>query len=239
MSIKLGVNIDHVATLRQARGIGEPDILEASEICCAAGADMIVCHLRKDRRHMQDKDLFAIKKTIKKPLHVEMACTPEMEKIALKLKPHSVCIVPESPNELTTEGGLKFSSTITPKIEKMTKKLLKAGIGVSLFINPDAHSIRTAKKCGARIVEFCTKSFAEAKTDKKQQDELGELNIACLLATELGLHVHAGHGLDYVSSIPVAQIKEMECLNIGFSIIARSLFIGLRKAVMDMKKIIN
>jgi len=238
MPVKLGVNIDHIATLRQARGGGAPDPVAAAQVCLAAGADLIVCHLRQDRRHIQDDDMFRLRKSLGGHIHLEMACVPEMEKIALKARPDSVCLVPESPNELTTQGGLNLSGPGARRVEKIVKSLSRAGIGVSLFVDTDAQALRTAHKIGADTVELCTKAYAEAGGAGRQAQELENIHVACLLARELKLHIHSGHGLDYRSAPPVARIDGMECLNIGFSIIARAVFTGLEKAVADMKKLI-
>jgi len=239
MSLKLGVNVDHVATLRQARGAGFPDPLVAAQVAANAGADMIVCHLRGDRRHIQEEDVKSLRKGLSVPLHLEMACTSEMEKIALKLKPQSVCVVPEGPRELTTQGGLDLSGRRAYEVEKLLTRLTKAGIGVSLFIDPTADSLRMSHKIGADTVELCTKAYAEAKGEKAQRAELENLEVACILARELKLHIHAGHGMDYSNVCPVAAIEGMECLNIGFSIMARAVFTGLDAAVREMKAQLN
>ncbi|MFA5161792.1 MAG: pyridoxine 5'-phosphate synthase [Elusimicrobiales bacterium] len=239
MKIKLGINIDHVATLRQARGIGKPDIAEAAKICLAAGADFIVCHLRGDRRHIQDADVFLLKKKIgAKRIHLEMACTPEMERIALKLKPRSVCIVPERPDELTTHGGLALSGKNAAKAAQCVKKLRRAGIGVSLFIEPSAASVRAARAAGSDTVELCTKAYAEAFGGKNEAAALENLEVAAVLAREMKLHIHSGHGLDYRNVRAAAHIEGTECLNIGFSVISRAMFAGLGRAVAEMKTLV-
>lgn len=235
MSIKLGVNIDHVATLRQARQAAFPDPVEAASLCLTLGADFIVVHLRQDLRHIQEQDLARLCKKFPGKIHLECSYTEAMEKKALKYKPHSVCIVPELPGEVTTTGGLKFTPKVTDRIRQMTERLQKKGIKVSLFISPDAASVRTAAKVGADIVELCTRDYSEVKTKKQAQKLLQDLALSTLLAKELGLEVHAGHGLDYVNVLPVADIGGIECMNIGFSIIARSLIAGMPVAVMEMK----
>ena len=239
MPVKLGVNVDHIATLRQARGIGSPDPADAAKRCFAAGADLIVCHLRQDRRHIQDSDLVHMRKELRGHIHLEMACSPEIEKIALTVRPDSVCLVPEGARELTTQGGLKLTGATAKNIEKMIKNFTKAGIGVSLFIDPDATALRMAHAVGADTVELCTKAYAEAKGTKRQQQELENLEVAAVMARELKLHLHSGHGLGYHNAAPVAAIQGMECLNIGFAIISRAVFTGLEKAVADMKEIIT
>lgn len=238
MAVKLGVNIDHIATLRQARRSVDPEPVAAAKVACTSGADLIVCHLRSDRRHIQDEDLFKLRKEVKTTLHLEMADTPEMVGIALKAKPDSVCIVPESAKEVTTQGGLNVKSGSQAGLEKTIKKLTGAGIGVSLFVDPDAVSIRIAKNIGADTIELCTTSYAGVQGKLKQNAEIEKLELAAYLAHELGLELHAGHDLDYHNVVPVARIPHMECLNIGFAIIARAIFTGLRPAVAEMKKLI-
>lgn len=239
MKIQLGVNIDHIGTLRQARGAGFPDPVMAAKICLSMGAQFIVLHLRKDRRHMQDHDLERLTALSRKQIHLEMAASKEMLDIALKYKPGSVCIVPEFPNELTTSGGLKLDDNTVAALMPAIERLKKADIKVSLFIDPVAHDIRTAKRLGADIVELCTKNYSEAKTEAERLTLLEELSMASILAKELGLAVHSGHGLNYTNVKDVALIDGMECLNIGFSIIARSVFAGLPQAVLEMKMIIE
>jgi pyridoxine 5-phosphate synthase len=239
MSVALGVNIDHIATLRQARGAHCPDLLAAAKTAVSAGADLIVMHLRGDRRHIQEDDLFLLKKRTKIHLHPEMAATREMERIALELKPHSVCLVPEKPNELTTEGGLKITRERKKEIAQIIKNLKSKGISISLFLDPNPNDIRTAHALGANIVELCTKTYSEAIVKKHKLEELEKLSIAGVLVRELGMELHAGHGLDYDNVLAIAQMEGMECLNIGFAIMARAIFTGLEAAVRDMKKLIN
>lgn len=238
MSVKLGINIDHVATLRQARKETTPDPVDAARVCLASGAEMIVTHLRQDRRHIQDSDLIKLRTELKGNLHLEMACVPEMEKIALKVKPDSVCIVPESRGEVTTQGGLNLSGK-NAEIGKCIGRLTRAGIGVSLFVDPDAYAIRMAHKLGADTVELCTAKYAEGWGQKRQSEELETLQLAGFLAKELKLHLHSGHGLDYHNVVPVARIEGMEFLNIGYSVISRALFVGLKSAVAEMKRLIQ
>lgn len=235
--VKLGVNIDHVATLRRARREIDPDPAAAAQVARQAGADMIVCHLRQDRRHIQDEDLFKLCR-LKGGVHLEMADIPAMLKVALKARPASVCIVPENPREVTTEGGLKLFRG-QKDLARTIRRLKAAGVEVSLFIDPEAESVRAARSLGADTVELCTTSYCEAEGANKVRSELERLELAGYLAHELGLHLHAGHGLDYHNVQAVARIPRMECLNIGFSIIARSVFVGLKSAVAEMKGLIN
>jgi len=238
MKVKLGVNIDHIATLRQARGHNTPDPVEAAEACLALGADYIVLHIRRDRRHVQEGDLERLVKKYRKQIHLEMANTREMVEIALKYKPGSVCIVPEYPNELTTSGGLKLDDRTTASIRSTTQKLQRAGIAVSLFLDPSPNDLRRAKRIGADIVELCTKDYSEAKTERERIKLLDEISMSAVLAKELGLRLHSGHGLDTANVGDIAAINGMECLNIGFSIIARAVFIGLPQALLEIQKAI-
>lgn len=237
-NLKLGVNIDHVATLRQARRDVDPDPVSAARVARAAGADLIVCHLRQDRRHIQDRDLQALRKVLKSGLHLELADRPEMIKIALAVKPDWVCIVPETPEEVTTQGGLDLKAAKPAALEKTIKRLKGAGIGVSLFVDPEAVAVRTAHNLGADAVELCTSEYAEANGRHAQRTELERLELAGYLAHELKLELHAGHALDYSNVAPVAGIPHMRCLNIGFAIISRSVFMGLKAAVAEMKRTI-
>lgn len=238
MPVMLGVNVDHVATLRQARGLGYPDPVSAARICAEAGADMVVCHLRQDRRHIQDADVSRLKKLSGLPVHLEMSCSAELERIALRIKPASVCLVPESPREKTTQGGLDLSPRNLGRVKTLTARLKKAGIEVSIFADAEADAVRACKKIDADMVELCTKAYAEAPNRKKEAAELEKLAVASVLVRELGLRLHSGHGLDYGNVGPVARIPGMECLNIGFSIISKSVFVGLGNAVAEMKGII-
>lgn len=235
MSLKLGVNIDHVATLRQARRAPYPDPVDAAAVCLNTGADYIVVHLRKDQRHIQEKDVARLCKVFPKKIHLECSIAPAMEKAALKYKPFSVCIVPEEPGEVTTTGGLKFTPNVQKRLQAMIEHLHKKHILVSLFVSPAAADIRLAAKLGADIVELCTRDYSQATTLKQTQKQLQNLALACLLANELGLEVHAGHGLDYHNVLAVADLGGVSCMNIGFAIITRSLFAGLPAAVSEMK----
>jgi pyridoxine 5-phosphate synthase len=238
-SIKLGVNVDHVATLRQARGGVEPDPVVAARVARSAGADLIVAHLRKDRRHIQEKDLHAMRKLFKRGLHLELSTDPEMIQAGIHVKPDSVCLVPEAPGEVTTQGGFDFKSLDSESLKAAVDKLQKAGIGVTLFVDPEASAVRSASALGAGGVEICTARFAEATGKLSQQNELERISLAAILARELGLELHAGHGLDYSNAAPIARVPHVSCLNIGFSIVARSMFTGLKTAVAQMKRLIE
>jgi len=234
---KLGVNIDHIATLRQLRLSKEPDPLVAAGIVEKAGADGITIHLREDRRHIQDKDVYALRKTVKTKLNLEMALSKEIIRIALSVKPDSVCIVPEKRQELTTEGGLdiiKFSATLKKTIPWFRDK----NIIVSLFIAPNLTQIKMAKSVGADAVELHTGEYANASGRQKTK-ELNKLKKAGAFARKLGLHLNAGHGLDYQNVGPVARLPGMEDLNIGYAIICRAVFVGLEEAVREMKEAIK
>lgn len=234
--VKLGVNIDHIATLRQARRDIDPDPVAAALVCRAAGADMIVAHLRQDRRHIQDEDLKRLC-ALKGETHLELADRPEMVAAALKAGPGSVCLVPEKPRELTTEGGLNLADG-RGSLSRTVARLKKAGIEVSLFIDPEASAVRAARALGADAVELCATAYCRAQGKKKAKAELERLELAGYLAHELGLILHAGHGLDYHNVRPVARIPHLAAVNIGFSIVARSVFVGLRPAVAEMKALI-
>ena len=237
-NVKLGVNIDHIATLRQARKEKNPDTVEAARVVLSSGGDMVVMHLRGDRRHVQESDIERVRQDVKGLLHLEMAATPEMEKLALKLRPDSVCLVPESPDEVTTQGGLKVSGK-ADGLEKIIRNLSKSGIEVSLFVDPEPQIIRNAHNIGADSIELCTSKYSEAWGKKLQAKELERLELAGFLVKELNMNLHAGHGLDYYNVVPVARIEGMDYLNIGFSIISRAMFVGLKSAVADMKRLIQ
>ncbi|MBR2082340.1 MAG: pyridoxine 5'-phosphate synthase [Elusimicrobiaceae bacterium] len=238
MTLKLGVNIDHVATLRQARRAAYPDPLDAGAIALAAGADYVVVHLRKDQRHINQTDVANLCKLFPKQIHLECSCSDFGQAAALKCKPYSVCIVPELPGEVTTTGGLNFTLAVQKRLSAMIEKLHKKHILVSLFVNPVATDLRMAAKLGADIVELCTAAYSEAKTQKQSQKLVQELALSALLAQELGLEVHAGHGLDYHNVLAVADIGGISCMNIGFAIITRALFTGLPSAVEEMKNLL-
>jgi pyridoxine 5-phosphate synthase len=234
----LGVNIDHVATLRNARGESEPDPVQAAEICEKNGATSITAHLREDRRHIKDSDVRILKKVLKTKLNLEMAVTDEMQKIALKVKPYSVCLVPEKRQEVTTEGGLDVATQIG-KITKFVSPLVDAGILVSLFIDPTEAQIRAAAKTGAQFVELHTGQYSRAFGTFDEQNEFEKLREASRLAHALGLKVNAGHGLNYQNVHRMRQIEDLYELNIGHSIISRAVFVGLPQAVKEMKELIK
>ena len=234
----LGVNIDHVATLRNARGGEEPSIIEAAMICEAAGCHGITTHLREDRRHIKDADVNILKQIIKTRLNLEMAATEEMQQIALKIKPHNCCIVPERREEITTEGGLEVAGQLD-KITNFVKPLVDAGIVVSLFITPDEKQVKAAAQTGAQFIELHTGAYANAFYTDDEEFEFERLNSAAKLAQELGLKVNAGHGLNYENVHRMHEIDGLYELNIGHSIISRAIFTGLEKAVEDMKNLID
>lgn len=231
--ILLGVNIDHVATLRQVRGGHEPLPVQAALIAEQYGADQITVHLREDRRHIQDADVEMLRKVIQTKLNLEMAATGEMIVIASNLKPDIVTLVPEKRKELTTEGGLR----LTKDHETCIKKLQKAGIEVSVFIEPDLKMVQFAKDIGADAVEIHTGKYANQKSDIEK--ELGRIDKACQLTRKLGMRVVAGHGLNYHNIIPLVELDIIEEYNIGHSIISRAVFTGLDEAVYEMKTMIN
>ncbi|PMG89635.1 pyridoxine 5'-phosphate synthase [Vibrio breoganii] len=236
--ILLGVNIDHIATLRNARGTKYPDPVHAAEIAERAGADGITIHLREDRRHILDRDVRILAETIQTRMNLEMAVTDEMVDIALKTKPEFVCLVPEKREELTTEGGLDVVGQFD-KIKAATEKLAAAGIKVSLFIDPNSKQIDASKAAGAPFIELHTGHYAEAQTEEEQHKELKVIAEAATYASGLGITVNAGHGLTYHNVGPVAALPEIYELNIGHSIIGRAVFDGLNKAVADMKAIMD
>ncbi|WGW00775.1 pyridoxine 5'-phosphate synthase [Vibrio sp. YMD68] len=237
-SIYLGVNIDHIATLRNARGTKYPDPVHAAEIAERAGADGITIHLREDRRHIVDRDVRLLRETLQTRMNLEMAVTDEMVGIALETKPEFVCLVPEKREELTTEGGLDVAGQLE-KIKAATEKLTNAGIKVSLFIDADREQIDAAKATGAPYIELHTGHYAEAKTEADQQDELKKIAAAASYADDLGIVVNAGHGLTYHNVAPIAALPEIYELNIGHSIMGRAVFDGLSKSVADMKAIMQ
>ncbi|MCD6221773.1 pyridoxine 5'-phosphate synthase [bacterium] len=236
--IKLGVNIDHIATLRQARKGNFPDPVYAAVICELAGCDSIVCHLREDRRHIQERDLRVLKEVVKTKLNLEMALSDEIIKIALDVKPDQVTLVPERREELTTEGGLDVSGNFE-KIKRATEDFKNAGIKVSLFIEPDFNQIEKSKETGADFIEIHTGKYADAKTEEEIYHQLDRIIKGTEFAMSTGLRVNAGHGLDYKNVIPICKIKGIEELNIGYSIICMSVFTGLENAVKEMIKIIR
>lgn len=235
---RLGVNIDHVATIRQARGGSEPDPVAAAVIAELAGADGITIHLREDRRHIQDRDLKMLRDTVKTKLNLEMAATREMIAIALAVKPDMCTLVPEKRQELTTEGGLDVRLHMQ-SIAEAVAQLQGGGLIVSLFVDPDPDQIKAANKVGADYVEIHTGTFAEAKDWKSQEQELIKIENAVKLAAKLGLGVNAGHGLNYVNIKKMAAIGGIEEYNIGHSIISRAVLVGLDRAVREMVDLIK
>lgn len=236
--IKLGVNIDHVATLRQARGTKYPSVIQAALRAEQSGADSITLHLREDRRHMQDADIFALRPLLQTKMNLECAVTDEMIDIAIKVAPQDVCLVPERREERTTEGGLDVIAHFD-KVAAATQKLSAAGIRVSLFIAPDIAQIDAAKKAGAPVIELHTGTFADAETDSAQDAELKRIQQALTHALSLGLVVNAGHGLNNHNVHKIAALKGFEELNIGHAIVAHALFVGWDNAVREMKMLMK
>lgn len=238
MAALLGVNIDHVATLRQARGTSYPDPVSAALICEQAGAEGITLHLREDRRHIQDADVYRMRKALKTRMNLEIAVTDEMIEIAKNVKPHHICFVPEKREEVTTEGGLDVVGHFED-VRKATQELTAIGCDVSLFIDADFAKIDAAVACGAPTIEIHTGAYADAETPEQQQAELERIVKGVEYAASKGLVVNAGHGLHLENVTPIAQIPQIHELNIGHSIIADAVFIGLAEAVKQMKAVIK
>jgi pyridoxine 5-phosphate synthase len=236
--IKLGINIDHVATLRQARGTKYPSVVEAALRAEQAGADSITLHLREDRRHMQDEDIFAIRPLLQTKMNLELAATDEMIAIASRVKPQDVCIVPERREERTTEGGLNLKESYD-HLYRATQKLTEQGSRVSLFIAPDLKDIDLAKKMGAPVIEIHTGSYADAEDEVTKQKEFIRVKAAAEHALSLGLIVNAGHGLHYHNVNLIAAIPGIEELNIGHAIVAHALFVGWENAIREMKLLLR
>ncbi len=236
--ILLGVNIDHIATLRQARGTLYPEPVQAALVAEQAGADGITAHLREDRRHMQDRDLILLKELIHTRLNMEMGVTDEMLAIALKIQPYACCLVPEKREELTTEGGLDVAGNLN-RMQWACDSLNHAGIEVSLFIDPELAQIDAAVEVGAAVVELHTGCYADAKNPLQQREELERLKAAALYANSAGLQVNAGHGLNFYNVAAICAIPEIVELNIGHAIISQALFSGLSQAVKDLKHIMR
>ena len=234
----LGVNIDHVATLRNARGGTEPDVIKAAEICEANGGTSITTHLREDRRHIKDEDVYTLIKTIKTKLNLEMAMADDIQKIALEIKPHSICLVPEKRQEVTTEGGLDVAGQLA-KVTNFITPLIESGIIVSLFIDPDEEQVRASAKTGAQFIEMHTGRYSEAYGTNDEQKEFLALKNSAELAQALGLQVNAGHGLNYENVHRMHEIPGLYELNIGHSIISRAVFTGLPEAVRTMADLIK
>ena len=238
MRKKLGVNIDHVATIRQARMADYPDPVHAAAIAELAGADGITIHLREDRRHIQERDVQILKKSVKTSLNLEMALNPEIVEIALEIAPNEVCIVPEKRQEVTTEGGLDVIGN-RERLSEIVPRLQKKGIEVSLFIDPDRDQLQASRDVGARVVELHTGSYANARPGKEAAAELKKIAEAAKFGASIGLQVNAGHGLHYQNVYAIAEIAEIDTLNIGHSIISQAIFVGLDRAVRDMIAILD
>lgn len=231
--LELGINIDHVATLRNARGTVYPDPLKAARLAEEAGADLITLHLREDRRHIKDADLIALRPLIQTRMNLECAVTPEMINIACRVQPHDVCLVPEKREEVTTEGGLDVLGHFQA-VQAATAQLKGVGIRVSLFIDPEEKQIQAAKDVGATVVELHTGRYADLSGDQQMQ-ELERIRKVAQFGRSIGLRVNAGHGLHEGNVMPVAAIAELSELNIGHAIVAEALFKGWQKAITDMK----
>ena len=234
----LGVNIDHVATLRNARGGMEPDPIKAAYICEQNGATSITTHLREDRRHIKDQDVYTLIKTLNTKLNLEMAMAEDIQKIALEIKPHSICLVPEKRQEVTTEGGLDVAGQLE-KVSSFIKPLLDAGIIVSLFVDPTQEQVEASAKTGAQFIEMHTGTYSENFGTPDEEKEFQNLKNAAILAQNLGLKVNAGHGLNYENVHRMHEIPNLYELNIGHSIISRAVFTGLPEAVRKMADLIK
>jgi pyridoxine 5-phosphate synthase len=235
---RLGVNVDHVATLRQSRRTTYPDPIAAAILAELAGADQITIHLREDRRHIQERDLQIMRRTVTTRLNLEMAATQEMVKIAYEVKPDVVTLVPERREELTTEGGLDVVAGRDP-VRRIVKTLHDADIKVSLFIDPDLDQVKAAHRAEAEVIELHTGRYCDARLAADRRRELSRILDACKAATKLGLEVAAGHGLNYQNVNPVAAIAEIEELNIGHAIVARAVLVGFERAVREMKDLLD
>lgn len=236
--ILLGVNVDHVATLRQARGTLYPDPVQAALIAEQAGADGITAHLREDRRHIQDRDIYRLKEMLHTRLNFEMAVTDAMVDMAVAVKPHACCLVPEKRTELTTEGGLDVAGNLA-YMNQACQRLQQAGIEVSLFIDPEFSQIDAAVKTGASVVELHTGAYADAQTAQQQKNELDRISKAAHYAQKSGLQVNAGHGLNFHNVEAICKIPEIVELNIGHAIIAQAVFSGLAQTVKDLKQLMR
>lgn len=234
----LGVNIDHVATLREVRGTDYPSPADAARAALRAGADFITLHLREDRRHIQDRDVIDLRKTLSARMNLEAAITPEMIRFAQRLRPQDVCLVPERRAELTTEGGLDVARQLR-SVRRACRDLGAAGIRVSLFIDARRDQIDAAVEAGAPVVELHTGRYAECRGAGTRRRELATIRAAARYASRMGLQVNAGHGLHYRNVKPIAAIAQIEELNIGHAIVARALFVGMARAVREMKALIR
>jgi pyridoxine 5-phosphate synthase len=236
MSVYLGVNIDHIATIRQARGTNYPSPIEGALLCEQSGADSITLHLREDRRHIQDSDVEILREKLTTKMNLEMATTNEMIAIASKIKPEDCCLVPEKREELTTEGGLDVAGQIS-RMTDVCAQLKASNIAVSLFIDAQKNQIDAAKQCGAPVIELHTGHYADT-TDAEQKDEFKRIKTMATYAYSIGLQVNAGHGLTLENTTVIAELPEIVELNIGHSIIARAVFVGLATATQEMKNLI-
>ena len=236
--MRLCINIDHIATLRQARRESEPDPVTAAGICELAGAEGIVCHLREDRRHINDRDLRLLKEVVKTKLDLEMAATGEMIKIACLIKPEMATLVPEKREEITTEGGLNIAAS-KEKIMNAIKSINEAGVKVSVFIDPQPENVDLALEAGADMIEIHTGQYANAKEISDKILEAEKIRQIARMAKELGMGVNAGHGLNYLNIVPIANIEDIDEVSVGHSIISRAVFTGLHKAVEDMLVILR
>lgn len=235
---KLGVNVDHIATIRQARKVGEPDPVAAAVLAELAGADGITVHLRADRRHIQERDVRVLREVVKTKLNLEMAATQEMIRIAFTLKPDVSTLVPERREEVTTEGGLDILMNES-HMRKAVQALKDAGVEVSIFVDPDSQQLKAAQQIEADAVEINTGAYAEATHEKERVEELEKIQNSARFASKIGLKVLAGHGLNYRNVAPVARIREIEELNIGHSIVGRAALVGMERAVREMKALLE
>ena len=235
---RLAVNVDHVATIREARGIDEPDPVTAAALAELAGAEGIICHLREDRRHINDRDLMLLRQTVKTKLNMEMAGVDEMIDIAVKTKPDLVTLVPEKREELTTEGGLDVKAQ-PAYYRDVVQRLKTAGIEVSFFIDPDPHQVKAAHQCGADIVEIHTGHYSEATSESEAVERIGRVAMAVEASADLDLKISAGHGLNYVNVKRFKALSQVAEYSIGHSIIARALFVGFERAVCEMVELVK
>ncbi len=237
-NMKLAVNVDHIATLREARRHNIPDPVLAALLAEQAGAEGIVCHIRSDRRHIKERDLRILKQTVKTKLNIEMAATDEMKRLATEIKPDVVSLVPERDEEITTEGGLDVRSN-EDHLQRHIQDLKQAGIRVSIFVDPDIEQIKTCQRVGVDLIEINTGKYADLKPGEERDRALKEISQAASHGTGLGLEIHAGHGLDYFNVQPVAAIPEMKEFSIGFAIVARAAIVGIDQAVQEMIALIE
>jgi len=235
---KLGVNVDHIATLREARGIDEPDPVAAAMLAELAGAHGITVHLREDRRHIQDRDVKILRKTVKTRLNLEMALTEEMVAFAMKLLPDSVTLVPEGRHELTTEGGLDVNM-MRQSLKQKISLMQQAGIVVSVFIEPDVEQIKASHRVGANYIEIHTGTYCEMRLEKDRLEQLRRIELAIAAARKLGMGVNAGHGLNYRNIGPIAALRGIDEFNIGHSIVGRAVLVGMERAVREMLELLK